>query len=196
MRLDEAKEILKDNGFLCEKIEADLNNIKAGDEFLIYTLGDYGDYPRYKATAIEPDDNVKPSLKGKVWKYKLTEIKHGPSEYYIGKKHSFTHGTYGDAIVYPVVRYKSTFVLGDKTSTDSICFLGEEVRFGRNEFRKSKWDDYFVTDMDKLTNGDINWGSSDNVITDERKIDEIFAEHPELEKEYNEIERKYYNLHK
>ena len=28
MKLDEAKEILKDNGFLCEKIEADLNNIK------------------------------------------------------------------------------------------------------------------------------------------------------------------------
>lgn len=39
------------------------------------------------------------------------------------------------------------------------------------------------------------YSSSDNVITDERKIAEIFAEHPELKKEFEGKKRRYYDLH-
>ena len=31
MLLDEAKQILKENGFICEEVKADLNNLKPGE---------------------------------------------------------------------------------------------------------------------------------------------------------------------
>ena len=195
MLLKEAREILKDRGFLLEYIEKDLHKLQEGDELLIYINCVDGDYPEYKATILGLDENVKPRMKGKAWRVELAEIKTSSTDYYIGTKSAFTHGTYGDAIIYPKVCYKNTYEVTDNTEMDSICFIHEEVRFKSNDFNKSRRK-YFVTDIEKLNNGDITWGSSNNTISDEEKLEKIFAEHPELKKEYDSFETKFYNLRK
>jgi hypothetical protein len=200
MRLDEAKQILKENGFLCEEVKADLNHLKPGDEFLLFTQSSYGDYPKGKLTLIEPDEDVKPSVraKNKAWICELEEVEQEPAEFYIGQKHAFTHGTYGDAIVYPVVRFEHKYKLSGKKKKESVYFMWEEVLFknDKKNFVKGKWHNYFITDLENLDNGKKTWGSSNNVITNEKELAEIFAEHPELKKEYDEFETKYYNLRK
>lgn len=200
MLLDEAKQILKENGFICEEVKADLNHLKPGDEFLLFKIAASSDYPIGKLTLIEPDEDVKPSVKAKkkAWICELQDIKPEPAKFYIGQNHAFTHGTYGDAIVYPVVRFTHDYSLTDKKEEISVYFMGEEVLFKNNKknFVKGKWNDYFITDLENLDNGKRTWGSSDNVITNEKELAEIFEEHPELKKEYDEFETKYYNLRK
>lgn len=194
MDLYEAKQILKNNGFICEETNIDLKNLQEGDELLIFTFGDYGDYPRYKATILGLDDDVKPRMKGKTWKVELAQIKAKPATYSIGKRTAFTHGTYGDAVVYPVIRFHHDYEATDKTQIDSIFLLGEEVRFKSNGYKSGSLGRYMATDIENLNNGKMSWGSSNDELTSEKDIARVLAEHPELKKEYEEMETKYYNL--
>jgi hypothetical protein len=202
MRLDEAKQILKENGFICESAKLSVDELKEGDKLLIWYAGRYQYRPLGIITLLEPDTEVQRSDKGTAWICELQKTKQS-SEYYVDEHIAYTHGTYGDAIVYPCVKWKHVYDLTDETEEVSLKFLDGkgEVWFKTEQknhaFKGSKNGTYYIeTDLNLLK--EKNWwdySESGNTIRDPRRLEKIYAEHPELKKQIEQMKTKYYDLH-
>lgn len=202
MNLNEAKEILKKNGFICESAKINVNELKEGDEFLLWYAGKYQYRPLGIITLLEPDTEVQRSDKGTAWICELQKTEQS-SEYYVDENIVYTHGTYGDAIVYPSVKWKHVYDLTDETEEISLKFLdgkGEVLRKTEQKnhaFKASKNGDYYIETDLKLLKEKNWWDYSEDgqTIRDPRRLQQIYAAHPELKKQIEQMKTKYYDLH-
>lgn len=154
---------------------------------------------------LEPDTDVAKADQGKAWICELQKAVSGPTKYSVGKNIAYTHGTYGNAIVYPCVNWEYTYEMTDETEEISLKFFsgisGKEVFTKTTQknkaFKRDKDGEYFIDeDLDKLHQSWWEYTGGNNSITDPRRLEKIFAEHPELKKEYEGMKREYYDLHK
>lgn len=200
MNLNEAILELKEHGYICEK-QINVEDLQEGDKFLLWRQSRYCHRPVGIITLLEPDTDVQKADQGKAWICELQKSKSGETKYTVGKNIAYTHGTYGDAIVYPCVNWEHTFEMSDETTELSLKFLGEEVFKKTTQKNKAFKRDkegylYIDADLDRLHKSWWEYTEGEDSITDPRQLERIFAEHPELRKEYEGMKREYYNLHK
>ena len=204
MNLNEAIIELKEHGYICEKTDLNVEDLQEGDKFLLLRSSRYSKRPVGIITLIEPDTDVAKADQGKAWICELQKAVSGPTKYSIGKNIAYTHGTYGDAIVYPCVYLEHTYEMSDETEEISLKFFsgisGKEVftkTTQKNKAFKRDKDGYLYidADLDRLHKPWPEYTDNDS-ITNPREIERIFAEHPELRKEYEGMKREYYDLHK
>lgn len=202
MNLNEAIIELKEHGYICEKTDLNVEDLQEGDKFLLWRAGKYSYRPVGIITLLEPDTDVAKADQGKAWICELQKAVSGPTKYTVGKNIAYTHGTYGDAIVYPCVNWEHTYEMSDETKEISLKFFsGKEVFYKTTQknkaFKRDKDGEYFIDeDLDKLHQSWWEYTGGNNSITDPRRLERIFAEHPELRKEYEGMKREYYDLHK
>lgn len=200
MNLNEAILELKEHGYICEKTDLNVEDLQEGDEFLLWRAGKYSYSPVGIITLLEPDTDVAKADQGKAWICELQKAVSGPTKYSVGKNIAYTHGTYGDAIVYPCVNWKHTYEMSDETEEISLKFFSDKEVFYKTTqknkaFKRDKDGEYFIDeDLDKLHQSWWEYGKAS--ITDPRRLEKIFDEHPELRKEYEGMKREYYDLHK
>lgn len=202
MNLNEAILELKEHGYICEKTDLNVEDLQEGDKFLLWRAGKYSYSPVGIITLLEPDTDVAKADQGKAWICELQKAVSGPTKYTVGKNIAYTHGTYGDAIVYPCVNWKHTYEMSDETEEISLKFFSDKEVFYKTTqknkaFKRDKDGEYFIDeDLDKLHQSWWEYSEGKNSITDPRRLEKIFAEHPELKKEYEGMKREYYDLHK
>ena len=200
MNLNEAIIELKEHGYICEKTDLNVEDLQEGDKFLLWRAGKYSYSPVGIITLLEPDTDVAKADQGKAWICELQKAVSGPTKYTVGKNIAYTHGTYGDAIVYPCVNWKHTYEMSDETEEISLKFFSDKEVFYKTTqknkaFKRDKDGEYFIDeDLEKLHQSWWEYGKAS--ITDPRRLEKIFAEHPELKKEYEGMKREYYDLHK
>ena len=201
MNLNEAILELKEHGYICEKTDLNVEDLQEGDKFLLLRSSRYSKRPVGIITLIEPDIDVAKADQGKAWICELQKAVSGPTKYSVGKNIAYTHGTYGDAIVYPCVNWKHTYEMSDETEEISLKFFSDkEVFYKTTQKNKAFKRDkngylYIDADLDRLHKPWPEYTDNDS-ITNPREIERIFAEHPELRKEYEGMKREYYDLHK
>lgn len=201
MNLNEAIIELKEHGYICEKTDLNVEDLQEGDEFLLWRAGKYSYSPVGIITLLEPDTDVAKADQGKAWICELQKAVSGPTKYTVGKNIAYTHGTYGDAIVYPCVNWKHTYEMSDETEEISLKFFSDKEVFYKTTqknkaFKRDKDGEYFIDeDLEKLHQSWWEYSEGKNSITDPRRLEKIFAEHPELKKEYEGMKREYYDLH-
>ena len=194
MKLNEAK-------YLCEQ-ELNVEDLKEGDQFLMWRSGKYSHSPVGIITLLEPDTDVSKADQGKAWIVELQKSKSGPTKYSVGKNIAYTHGTYGDAIVYPCVNWEHTYEMSDERVEFSLKFFSGSEVFRKTTqknkaFKRSKDCEYYIDkNLDKLYDSWWEYSEGNDSITDPRQLERIFEKHPELRKEYEGMKREYYNLHK
>lgn len=202
MNLNEAILELNEHGYICEKEELNVDELQEGDQFLLWRQSRYCNRPVGIITLIEPDTDVAKADQGKAWICELQKAVSGPTKYSVGKNIAYTHGTYGDAIVYPCVNWEHTFEIGDETKEISLKFFSGKEVFNKttqkNKAFKRDKDGYLYVDenLDRLHKPWWEYTEGNDSITDPRQLERIFAEHPELRKEYEGMKREYYDLHK
>ena len=202
MNLNEAILELKEHGYICEKTDLNVEDLQEGDKFLLLRSSRYSKRPVGIITLIEPDTDVAKADQGKAWICELQKAKSGPTKYSVGKNIAYTHGTYGDAIVYPCVNWEHTYKMSDETEEISLKFFSDKEVFYKTTqknkaFKCDKDGKYFIDeDLDKLHQSWWEYSVGKASITDPRRLEKIFAEHPELKKEYEGMKREYYDLHK
>ena len=202
MNLNEALIKLKEHGYICEREELNVDELQEGDQFLLWRQSRYSHRPVGIITLIEPDTDVAKADQGKAWICELQKAKSGPTKYTVGKNIAYTHGTYGDAIVYPCVNWEHTFEIGDETKEISLKFFSGKEVFNKttqkNKAFKRDKDGYLYVDedLDRLHKPWWEYTEGNDSITNPRELERIFSEHPELRKEYEGMKREYYDLHK
>ena len=201
--LNEAIQELEEHGYICEK--DDLHDLHEGDQFLLWKGTKWYHRPVGIITLLEPDTDVQAIDKGRAWICELQKAVSGPTEYSVGKNVSYSHGTYGDAIVKPCIDWKYTYEIGDETEEISLKLftpnLGKEVFLKSTQknkaFRRIKDCTYYIDEnLDRLYQNWWEYSEGDSSITDPKEIEKILAEHPKLRKEYEGMKKEYYNLHK
>ena len=201
MNLNEAQEILKNHGFLCEAEDVDVENLKEGDKYLLWVAGKYQYRPIGIITLLEPDTYVQRQDKGSAWICEIQKAESGPIKYEVGEHIAYTHGTYGDAIVYPAITWEHTYKIGNETTEQSLKFFKNGKVWYKTEqknlaFKEIKNRTYYITkDLDKMNKYWWDYSEDGNSITNPREIEEVFEEHPELRKEFEGKKRRYYDLH-
>lgn len=202
MNLNEAILELKEHGYICEKTDLNVEDLQEGDKFLLLRSSRYSKRPVGIITLLEPDTDVAKVDQGKAWICELQKAVSGPTKYSVGKNIAYTHGTYGDAIVYPCVNWEHTYEMSDETEEISLKFFSDKEVFYKTTqknkaFKRDKDGEYFIDeDLEKLHQSWWEYSEGKASITDPRRLEKIFAEHPELKKEYEGMKREYYDLHK
>ena len=131
MNLNEAILELNEHGYICEKEDLNVADLQEGDKFLLWRAGKYSYRPVGIITLLEPDTDVAKADQGKAWICELQKAVSGPTKYSVGKKIAYTHGTYGDAIVYPCVNWEHTYEMSDETKEISLKFFSGRKYFIR-----------------------------------------------------------------
>lgn len=202
MNLNEAIMELKEHGYICESADLNVDELQEGDQFLLWRAGKYSHRPVGIITLLEPDTDVAKADQGKAWICELQKAVSGPTKYTVEKNIAYTHGTYGDAIVYPCVHWEHTYEMSDETKEISLKFFsGKEVFYKTTQknkaFKRDKDGSFYIDeDLEKLHKSWWEYSEGEDYITDPRRLEKIFDEHPELRKEFEGMKREYYNLHK
>jgi hypothetical protein len=199
MRLYEAKQILKERGYICESAKIKTEDLKEGDKLLLWCASRYQHRPLGIITLLEPDTEVQYQDKGKAWICELQKTKQS-CEYYVDENIVYTHGTYGDAIVYPCVKWKHVYDLTDETKEIKLRFFDKGVVWFKTEQKNHayKGDDSYYIDTNLNLLEEKNWwdySEDGNTIRNPRELAQIYEEHPEFKEQIAKMKTKYYDLH-